>query len=108
MQKARMLGNNVQWLADKKNVSIEELSSLLNCSENQMRAFFKGRTFASYPQIQILAKKLGVSVAPLLKGYEDVYKSAVVHCMKRFDEESIRELSLDIIDDYMDVLNAVQ
>ena len=47
MQKARMLGNNVQWLADKKNVSIEELSSLLNCSENQMRAFFKGRTFAS-------------------------------------------------------------
>ena len=77
MQKARMLGNNVQWLADKKNVSIEELSSLLNCSENQMRAFFKGRTFASYPQIQILAKKLGVSVATLLKGNEDVYKVAV-------------------------------
>ena len=107
MQKARMLGNNVQWLADKKNVSIEELSSLLNCSENQMRAFFKGRTFASYPQIQILAKKLGVSVATLLKGNEDVYRT-VVHCMNSFDDDSNREKILDIIDDYMDVLNAVQ
>lgn len=108
MQKARMLGNNVQWLADRENVSIEELSSLLNCSENQMRAFFKGRTFASYPQIQILAKKLGVSVATLLEGNEDVYKRTVVHCMNSFDDDSNREKILDIIDDYMDVLNAVQ
>ena len=55
-----------------------------------------------------IPKKLGVSVATLLKGNEDVYKRTVVHCMNSFDDDSNREKILDIIDDYMDVLNAVQ
>ena len=107
MQKARMLGNYVDYLAKCKGLSISDLSRILGCSENQAYALTKGRAYASFAQISNLAKELGTTVQALLSGNEKIYNETVVHCMNDFQDSSNRELILDLIDDYVDIVNAV-
>lgn len=107
MQGARMLGSYVEHLASCKNMSLSDLSSILGCNEAGVYAFMKGRAFASFPQIAALADRLGVTVEQLLSGDETSYNANVVHCMNDFQDTSKRELILDLIDDYIDVVDAV-
>lgn len=107
MQEARMLGNYVEHLAEEKQISVSELSQILSCSDNQVRSFFKGRAFASFEQLALLAKTFGLSVRALLAGDTKTYTASVVDCMNDFDDPSNREYILDIIDSYMDILDAV-
>lgn len=107
MQRARMLGNYIQELAEKKDVSISDLSALLDCEEHQVKSLLKGRSFATFQQLSALAERFGVSVTDLLDGDEVYYNRTVVHCMNHFQNPQNRETILDIIDDYMDILDAV-
>lgn len=107
MQQARMLGYRVQKIANSCNVSPLELSKIIECNEIQLKSFFKGRSFISFEQLSLLAQKLGVNINALLTGDEEGYNSSVVHCMNDFDDPSNREKILDIIDEYMDVLDSV-
>lgn len=107
MKGARVLGNYVQKLAEDQNVSIPELSVLMNCSELQVKSFFKGRFLASFRQLETLSHQFGVKVSDLIKGDEAHYNKTVVHCMEDFEDTNNRELILDIIDDYMDIQNAL-
>lgn len=107
MKNARVLGNYVQKLATEQNVTVPELSVLMNCSEQQVKAFFKGRFFASFRQLQILARKFDVKVSELIQGDESYYNKTVVDCMEDFQNPQAREDILDIIDDLMDIQNAL-
>lgn len=107
MKNARVLGNYVQKLATEQNVTVPELSVLMNCSEQQVKAFFKGRFFASFRQLQILARKFDVKVSELIQGDESYYNKTVVECMEDFQNPEARESILDIIDDLMDIQNAL-
>lgn len=107
MQQARMLGYRVQKIANSCNVSPLELSKVIKCSEIQMKSFFKGRTFISFEQLSLIAQKLNVDISALLTGDDEGYNSSVVHCMNDFDDPNNRETILDIIDEYMDVLDSV-
>ena len=107
MQEARMLGNYVEHLAAQKGLSISDLSKLLVCDERQVCSFLKGRAYASFEQLSTLAKALDTSVAVLLQGNEATYSASVVHCMNDFDNPQNREEILDLIDDYVDILEAV-
>lgn len=108
MKQARMLGNYAQHLAEEKQLSISELSICLGCEDKHVESFFKGRAFLSFAQIASLAQKLNVPVEKLLDGNEEQYEATVVHCMHKFDNPEHREMILDIIDDYMDIVNAVE
>lgn len=108
MQSARMLGNYVHQLANSKEISIDRLSEVLGFTKQQVLSFFKGCTFASFSQITSLAKELGVSVDSLLAGDNESYNASVVHCMNKFSNPDNREFILDIIDDYIDVKDAVE
>ena len=108
MQKARMLGNYVYHLATQKGLSTHELGKMLGCQEHQVKSFLKGRSFATFDQMTVLARELGISVTDLLKGNEDYYNATVVHCMNQFQNNANREKILDIIDDYMDIVDALQ
>ena len=108
MKKARMLGNFVQQMAAEKSMTLTDLSALLHCDENKTLAFLKGRAYISFQQMSSLAHAFGVSVSTLLTGDANHYNNSVVHCMNNFQNEDNRELILDIIDDYMDVWDAVQ
>ncbi len=107
MQEARMFGNYVAHLANAKGLSIPDLSEILGCSENRAYSFIKGRAFASFAQISSLANALGISVDNLLTGDMDIYNATVVHCMNEFRDVSKREEILDLIDNYIDVIDAV-
>lgn len=107
MQKARMLGNYIEHLAKSKELSISDLSKILECDENKVNALIKGRAFASFSQIGNLAKYMGVSISELLSGDEELYNKSVVHCMHEFQDPKQREFILDLIDDYVDIVDAV-
>ena len=107
MQQARMLGYRVQKIANSCNVSPLELSEVIGCNEVQMKSFFKGRAYISFEQLSLLADALNVNVTSLLIGDEEGYNSSVVHCMNGFDNPNNREIILDIIDEYMDILDSV-
>lgn len=108
MQNARMLGNYIEHLANNKGLSISDLSQTLECSEQKVRALYKGLAFASFDQISKLASLLGATVSQLLSGDSAQYNKTVVCCMNDFDEASRREEILDLIYDYVDIVDAVE
>jgi len=105
MYEARMLGNYVMHLSEIKGLSISDLCRILNCDEHKVKALFKGRAFASFAQLSNLADALDTSVDRLLQGDASVYNRTVVHCMNDFQDGSNREYILDLIDDYVDVVD---
>ncbi len=108
MKNARVIGNYVQHLAKKNDISVSELSKNLNCEENQIKLFFKGRAIASYQQLQKLSELFNVPIKNLMQGDEQIYNQSVVHCMNEFSDNENREFILDIIDDYMDIKDSLQ
>ena len=108
MKKARMIGNYVQYLSKENGLSTEALSNLLNCTEEQVLMFEKGRAFLGFDQIKAISDYFHVSVTDLLNGNPDVYDATVVHCINDFQTDSNREKIMDIIDDYMDIRDAVE
>ncbi len=108
MQKARMLGNFVQEAAKSKGISPADVGRRIGCTEHQILTFYKGRSFLSFPQMSSLADMLGVSVGDMLRGDEAQYNATVVDCMGDFDDVSNREKILDIIDNYVDLLDSVK
>lgn len=107
MREARIIGNYVQELATKKCITKEELAKKLNCTEYDILKFFKGLSFPSFAQLCSLSDILNVSVEKLMDGDVEVYNSTVVHCMNDFENVENRELILDILENYIDVLDFV-
>lgn len=97
MHLARMLGNRVERLAQRKGLTISDMAQVMGCSEIQVQRFLKGFVYASFRQIEAIAAALGVSVQDLLK--EDV------ECQEKTSDDA--EMILDIIHDYVDITDAV-
>ena len=107
MQGARMLGSYARQIANAKKVSIEDLSNALHCSIQEVMAFFMGRRFLSFEQMKKLSTILDTPIDKLLQGDPENYNRTVVHCMNDFSNYENRELILDIIDDYLDVVDSI-
>lgn len=107
MQETRMIGYRVDKYSKSKNISFEELRAIIGCNEIQLKSFLKGRSLISFNQLSRLADRLGVEISSLLSGDEEGYNCSVVHCMNKFTDNSNREKILDIIDEYMDVLDSL-
>lgn len=107
MKNARMIGNYVNKLISEKELTLSDLRGVLGCSDLQVQSFLKGRKLISYSQLSALADFLSVPVSALLAGDKESYAATVVHCMNEFQDEQNREKILDLIDDYMDVLDSV-
>lgn len=108
MQKARVLGNYIQKLAEENRMSVADLSGLLGCGELQTMLLLRGRSFATFEQISKLADRFKVSVQELLDGDTAYYDRTVAHCMNQFQKTENREQILDIIDEYLDIVDAVK
>ena len=108
MQDMRVLGLTIQKLAAEHHVSVPELGALIRCDADQVKRLFKGRLFLAFDQLLALADRFQVSVDTLLDGDREYYNKNVVHCMGEFAEEQNREEILNMIDDYLDLLQAVK
>lgn len=106
MKEARMLGFRVSEYAKERNVSPTELSSVVGCTETQFKAFLKGRVFLSFEQLSLIAKRLNVDVSSLLSEKEEDYYKNAERCTGKFADNQNRELILDIVDEYMDLIDA--
>ena len=107
MKDIRMIGSTISKLSSESNLNESQLSEILNCSETDIKSVCKGRKMLSFNQLKILSEKFNVSVADILKGDESYYRSNVVHCMNNFSNQENREKILDIIDDYIDISEAI-
>ena len=108
MKAARMLGSYVEALAKKNNITSTQLAEKLGRTEKHMQMFFKGKAYLSFPQMKVLAETFNVSISDLLAGDKDSYKANFVNCRHEFDNDDNREKILDIIDDYIDLFDAVE
>lgn len=108
MKQCRMIGSYAEELAKRNNITAAYLGEVLNCSELFIKRFFKGRTFFTFSKLTDLANILNVSVSDLLEGDEESYKANIVDCNQEFDNDDNKEMILDIIDDYMDLYEAVE
>lgn len=95
MKQARRLGSYIEELSIRNNITPIQLSERLNCSERFIQRLLKGRAFLTFPKMKLLADTLGTTVGDLLDDSNYSY-----------DEN--REMILDIIDDYMDLYEAVE
>ena len=107
MQDFRMIGYRIKEYAKEKGVSDSALSSIIGCDVKKMDSVYCGRYYLAYDHLESIAKYLGVDVLNLLEGKEEGYNAAVVHCMNDFSNINNREMILDIIDDYVDIIDAL-
>ena len=104
MKTARMIGNYAEHRAAVLGISKEAINDVLQFSDQETSAFFKGRLLLTFDQIERLAKAWKISI----HGDEKEYSKSVVHCMNAFDNNANREKILYIIDDYLDVWDSLQ
>lgn len=97
MKEARVLGRNVQYLAEKKGLSVFELSQILECSEHQVCRLLKGRAYASFRQIKKLSEVLDTTIEDLLK--DNLFENS--------EKEENAEIILDIIDGFIDIVDSL-
>ena len=107
MQSSRMTGRYIMTLAEKNNVSKKELSEKLSCDISQVEDLFAGRFILPFWKLESLSDLFGVSVSQILDGDPDEYNANVVHCMNDFNNPDNREKILNIIDDYLDIKEAL-
>lgn len=105
MKDLRMLGSMINKLSLDNGLPIDELERVFRCSSEQVQALFEGRLFPSFEELQEFAQRVGTSVAMLLEGDEEYYNKTIVHCMGSFENNENREEVLDIIENYLTLLN---
>ncbi len=101
------MGYTIQQLSTNKGISFVELCDTLNCTESQLKAFLQGRMIISFEQLCKLADLLDASISTLLHGDVEQYNKYMINCIGHFSDNNNRETILDLIDDYMDVLDAI-
>lgn len=87
------IGQYVEGSLKEKCLSIQDLSNVLNCSELDVKRFLKGRVIPTYSQLFNIANFLEVPIMELLKG-------------DRISPE--KEKIIDLINNYMDILDSIR
>ena len=104
MEKARKVGNYIEWAVKENGLSSSYIVEEIGVTENQLEQFYKGRLFLSYSQLVKLAGMLNLAVGEVLKGNHPSYEESF---SDKFDNPQNREMILDIIDNYMDIVEAI-
>ena len=103
MKDLRLLGSTIRKFSQEKHIHIEDI---LKCSADEAASILDGRVFPEYAALERLSDAFGITVSELLNGDKEYYNNNFVHCMGSFDELQNREEILDIIDDYLVLLDA--
>ena len=107
MKEARLLGYTIKKLAHEKNVSDTEMQKILHCSPSQLEKVYAGRLFISFKDLQNLSSRFDVPMIDMLNGDEEGYNREIVYTNGEFSNTENREVILDIIDDYADLIEMV-
>lgn len=100
----RRLGYNIEKASQKKYEKIEEFACAINLSVKDTRRLFEGRLLPSPLQLKVVSEKVEVPLKQLL---DVTGKYALVECMGNFKDEQNEDKILDLIDDYIDLVEAI-
>lgn len=107
MRDIRIVGDRIKNSADSKGVSIKSISDGLGISENMVELGLAGRIMFSYHQLQKLADILDVPITDLINTSKSDYSMYAIDCMNDFSKQENREDILDMIYDYLDVVDSL-
>ncbi len=107
MKEVRIIGNNIKYFSKKMGITEESLSVLLCQSIEDVRMILAGRKIISFPQLEALSIKFHIPVERLMEEKDSVDCTYAIDCMNCFAKETNRESVLDLIYDYLDVLDSV-
>lgn len=100
----RRLGSNIEKASRKTFKQIEEFANAINLSEKDVYRLFEGRLILSPVQLKVISEKVNTPLKELL----DVSgKYTLVECMGSFKDEKNEDKILDLIDNYIDLIEAI-
>lgn len=100
----RMIGNNIHSLMSKKGITPEHLSERTGFSNNDLQRIFDGRLILSPNDFKAISDALNVKIEDIMSEHES---DCFVHCMHDFQDVKNREMILDLMDAYIDVVEMV-
>lgn len=99
-----MIGNNIHSLMEQNGITVKHLSERTGFSEDDVQKIFNGRLILSPNDFNDISKALNVGIDKvMLKSDEDCF----VHCMHDFTNVENREMILDLMDAYIDVIEMI-
>ncbi len=106
MRNMRVIGATIRKALEDKCVSREQLAKEAKISANDLEMVIYGRKILSFSQLSKIADYLDIKIDLLIEGDINYYTNTVVDCMNGFENEENREKILDLVYDYMDLLDA--
>lgn len=100
----RRLGYNIEKASLSKYASKAEFAQAINLSVADVTRVFEGRLLLSPVKLKELAKLIGTSVRDLL---DVTGEYNFVECMGNFKNKENEDKILDMIDNYIDLLEAI-
>jgi len=108
MREMRKIGYTCKKLGEVYGYTDDHIAWIFGCSTNNVRRFYSGQMIPSFEQITMLAKLYHTTVTDLLYGDSIGYERDYVHAFGKFANIEHREEILDIIDDYITLLEVAE
>ena len=108
MNNLRVFGYTLKSAVRNKGLSDDKVAEKLALSTDQLRKVYCGRLILSYSQVETAARLCDIQTADLVSGNLKAYEKNFVHCMNDFSNGANREKVLDLLYDYLDILEAVK
>lgn len=100
----RRLGYNIEKASRKAFAQTEEFANAINLSLKDVHRLFEGRLILSPLQLKVISEKVNMPLKELL----DISgKYTLVECMGSFRDEKNEDKILDLIDNYIDLVEAI-
>lgn len=100
----RRLGSNIEKASQKKYMQVEDFANAVNLSLKDVHRLFEGRLILSPLQLKVIAEKVNTPLKELL----DISgQYTLVECMGSFKNKQNEDKILDLIDNYIDLVEAV-
>ena len=100
----RRLGFNIENASKKNYAQVEDFASAINLSVKDVHRLFEGRLILSPFQLKVIAEKVNTPLKELLNISG---KYTLVECMGSFKNKQNEDKILDLIDHYIDLVEAV-
>ena len=98
---SRIVGKNIELAANKKYADIEDFRKDIGFSKRDFDRLFTGRVLVHYQKFKQIAELVEVPVVELLNTDKDY---TFVHAYGEFSNKENEHKILDLIDDYIDLV----
>lgn len=107
MREARMVGKAIKKLTEKKGIGPEQLSQLLSLPVEIINMGLAGRQLFSFDQLEQISNYCDISMDLILDVDSPGCSAYAIDCMNDFTNINNCEDVLDLIYDYLDILDCV-